>query len=170
MPPKRSAQGNKVAVTSRTRKRNTRSLNPHNIVFKDDDQAKRYSKKWLSDVRYYFGTLKFRVFNQYHEFSIEDLGSILRLPIYWAKDVPDEFPVKQFWSDITGNPSYDSTISKPSGIQNPYFRYAQKGFSYTLFGKGNSTGVASQRELFFLYAIANNELVNATCHTPILSR
>lgn len=126
-------------------------------------------KKWLSDERYYFGTLKFRLFNQYREFPVEDLGSILRLPIYGPEDVPDEFPMKQFWTDITGNSSYGSTTAKPSGIQNPYFRYAQKGFAYTLFGRDNSTGVASQRELFFLYAMANNELVNVACHTPILS-
>ena len=53
-------------------------------------------KKWLCDVRYYFGTLKFRIFNQNHELFVEDLGSILQLPIYGPKDVPDVFPVKQF--------------------------------------------------------------------------
>lgn len=45
-------------------------------------------------------------------------------------------------------------------IQNPYFRYAEKGLTYTLFGRGDSTGVGTQRELFFLHAMTNNEIMN----------
>lgn len=45
-------------------------------------------------------------------------------------------------------------------IQNLCFRYVQKGLAYTLFGRGDSIGVATQRELFFLHAMANNEIIN----------
>lgn len=48
---------------------------------------------------------------------------------------------------------------KSSGIQNPYFRYAQKVLAFTLFSKGDSTGVATQRELFFLFAMENRVVV-----------
>lgn len=133
MPPKRT----NVAESSRTRKSSARSLNPHNIVFEDEEQAKRYlvlarckftpsmyvcertltdlglktevdrmfhvigllefmhfeaptferitleflstldfqlQRKWLGNVRYYFGTLKFCLFNENHELVVEELG------------------------------------------------------------------------------------------------
>lgn len=38
MPPKRT----NVAESSRTQKRSTRTSNPHNLIFEDDGQAKRY--------------------------------------------------------------------------------------------------------------------------------
>lgn len=106
-------------------------------------------RKWLGNARYYFGTLKFRLFNENHELSLEELGNILKLPIYGPKDVPDEFPVKHFWYEITSSPRYGYATSKASMIQNPCFWYAPKGLAYTLFGQGDSTGVATQRELFF---------------------
>lgn len=45
-------------------------------------------------------------------------------------------------------------------IQNPYFWHAQKGLTYTLFGRGDSTKVATERELFFLHAMENNVIIN----------
>lgn len=156
MPPKRT----NVAESSRTRKHSARNSNPHNIVFEDEEQAKRYSvshdvkimpsrymceqsltdlglkskvdrmfhvigllefmnleaptceritleflstldfqlhRKWLGNVRYYFGTLKFHLFIEYHKLTIEELGNILKLPIYGPSDVLDDFPVKHFW-------------------------------------------------------------------------
>lgn len=68
--------------------------------------------------------------------------------------------MKQFWTDITGSSRHGSATAKASGIQNPCFRYAQKGLAYSLFGRGDSTGVATQRELFFLHDMTNNEIVN----------
>jgi hypothetical protein len=55
---------------------------------------------------------------------------------------------------------YSSKGAKASGIQNPCFRYAQKGLAYTLFGRGDSTGVATQRELFFMYSMAQTKTIN----------
>lgn len=40
------------------------------------------------------------------------------------------------------------------------FCYAQKGLVYTLFGHGDNTGVETQRELFFLYSMAQNQAIN----------
>lgn len=45
-------------------------------------------------------------------------------------------------------------------IQNPCIRYAQKGLDFTLFGRGDSTGVATQRELFLIYSMLNREFFN----------
>lgn len=36
-----------------------------------------FHRKWVGDVRYFYGTLKFNLFNQNHKFSVEDLRSIL---------------------------------------------------------------------------------------------
>ncbi|XP_050895833.1 uncharacterized protein LOC127102512 [Lathyrus oleraceus] len=51
MPPKRT----NVAESSRTRKHSTRTSNPHNIVFEDEGQAKRYSvlaRRKITPTRY----------------------------------------------------------------------------------------------------------------------
>jgi hypothetical protein len=50
--------------------------------------------------------------------------------------------------------------AKASGIHNPCFRYAQKALAYTIFGHGDSTRVATQRELFFLYIMASQASIN----------
>lgn len=34
-------------------------------------------KRWIDTTRYYFGTLPFRLFNNYHELSVEELARIL---------------------------------------------------------------------------------------------
>src|SRR3954463_12863071 len=59
-----------------------------------------------------------------------------------------------------GLPQYEARTAKASWIQNPCFRFAQKGLAFTLFGRGDSTGVATKRELYLLYAIVNKEPVN----------
>lgn len=224
MPPKRT----NVIESFKTRQHSARNSNPHNIVFEDEEQAKRYSvlsrckitpsrymceqtltdlglkyevdrmfhvigllefmnfkastferitleflstldfqlqRKWLGNMRYYFGTLKFVIFNENHELTVEELGNILKLPIYGPNDVPNDFPVKHFWSQIIGSPRQGSATANASMIQKPCFRYAQKGLAHTLFGRGDSTGIATQRELFFLHAIANNAIINVVAFT-----
>lgn len=81
-------------------------------------------RKWLGNVRYNFGTLKFLLFNENHELTVEELGNILKLPIYGPGDVLDDFPLKHFWSEITGSLEYGSATAKASMIQNPCFWYA----------------------------------------------
>jgi hypothetical protein len=100
------------------------------------------------------------LFNNYHELSVEELAAILRLPLYGPGAVPDGFAPKDFWIAITGRTNYSSKGAKASGIHNPYLRYTQKGLAYTLFGRGDSTGVATQRELFFMYSMAQNKAIN----------
>lgn len=116
-------------------------------------------------MRYYFGTFKYLLFNENHELIIEELGNILKLPIHGPRDVPNDFPVRHFLSKITGSPQYGSATAKASMIQNPCFRYAKKGLTYTLLGQGGNVGVATQRELFFLHAMANNEIINVAAFT-----
>lgn len=65
--------------------------------------------------------------------------------------MPSGFAAGDFWSAITGLDEYIPNGDKGSWIQNPCFRYAQKRLAYTLFGRGDSTGVASKREFFFLH-------------------
>lgn len=50
--------------------------------------------------------------------------------------------------------------AKASGTQNPCFRYAQKLLAFTLFGRGDGTSVATQRELFSLFAMENRVVVS----------
>lgn len=82
------------------------------------------------------------------------------MPIYGPEDIPNDFPIAQFWTDITSDLSYGSATAEASILQNPCFWYAQKGPAYTLFSRGDNNGVASQRELFFMYDMAHNEMVN----------
>lgn len=45
-------------------------------------------KRWINMTRYYYGTLRFRLFNNYHELFVEELADILRLPLYGPGAVP----------------------------------------------------------------------------------
>lgn len=105
------------------------------------------------------------MFDEDHELSVEELGGILTLPVSGPGAPPDPFSAIDFWRAITGKSGYNPSSGKASGIHNPCFRYAQKGLAYTLFGQGDSTGVAAKRELFFLHFMANNERVNAAAFT-----
>ncbi|KAI5441424.1 hypothetical protein KIW84_010772 [Lathyrus oleraceus] len=109
----------------------------------------------------FYGQITFRLFDEDHKLSIEELGSILRLPVSGPGTPPDTFSAIDFWRAIIGKSGYNPSSGKASGIHNPCFRYASKGLAYTLFGRGDSTGVAAMRELFFLHCMANNERVNA---------
>lgn len=111
-------------------------------------------------MRYYYGTLRFRLFNNNHKISVEELIGILRLPLYGPGAVPNGFSPKDFWTVITGRTDYTSKGEKASGIQNPCFLYAQKGLAYTLFGRGDNMGVATQWELFFMYSMVQNQAIN----------
>lgn len=81
-------------------------------------------------------------------------------PLYGPRAVPDSFDVKTFWLAIMGKSDYASKGAKAFGINNPCFRYAQKVSAFTLFGRGDSTGVATQRELFFLFSMENRVAVS----------
>lgn len=117
-------------------------------------------KRWIDTTTYYFGSLRFRLFNNYHELSMEKLAGILRLPLYGPGAVLDGLSPKDLWIAITWRTNYTSKGDKASDIQNPHFRYAHKGLAYTLFGRGDSMGVATQRELFFMYSMLQNKAIN----------
>lgn len=173
--------------TSRPQKRSNRNLNPHNIIFDNPEQEKRYpvhknrkltptryiceqtlndlglkievdrmfqvlgmlefmsleaptyaritleffstlefqlEKRWINMKRYYYGTLRFFLFNNYHELSVEELAGILRLPLYGPGAIPNGFSPKDLWTSITGITDYTSKGAKSSDVQNPCFRYA----------------------------------------------
>lgn len=99
--------------------------------------------------------MTFRLYNVDHELTVEQLSEILRLPLYGPRAVPDSFDAKTFWLAITRRSNYVAKGPKASGIHNPCFRYAQKVMAFTLFGRGDNTGVVTQRELFFLFSMAN---------------
>lgn len=92
--------------------------------------------------------------------SLQDVGAALKLPSAGHGAPPETFASADFWTAITGRTGYNPSTAKASGIHNPCFRYAQKGLAFTLFGRGDSTGVAAKRELFFLYCMTENSRVN----------
>ncbi|XP_050885076.1 uncharacterized protein LOC127088200 [Lathyrus oleraceus] len=114
----------------------------------------KLKNRWNGTEKEYYGTFHFRLFNTDLELCVDELGIILKLPIVGPGTVPDTLVPTKFWTAITGNAKYVSIGEKASGIHNPCFRYAQKALAYTMFGRGDSTGVATQRELFFLYSMA----------------
>jgi hypothetical protein len=120
----------------------------------------KLKNRWNGTEKEYYGTLQFRLFNTDMELSVDELGSILKLPIVGPRAVPDTFVPAEFWTAITGNTKYFSKWAKASDIHNPCFRYAQKALAYTMFGGEDSTGVATQRELFFLYSMASQTPIN----------
>ena len=116
--------------------------------------------RWTGSDEEYFGTLKFRLFDNDHSLSVEELGRVLKLPSFGPGAPPTTFVASDFWKAITGSFEYVAKGAKASCIHNPCFRYAQKWLAYTLFCRGDSTGVATQRELYLLYGMANKELIN----------
>lgn len=120
----------------------------------------KLEKNWTGHVYEYFGTMSFRLYNEDYSMSVIQLGQCLRLPLVGSGAVPNDFSAGSFWSSITGLPQYEPRSAKASWIQNPCFRYAQKGLAFTLFGRGDSTGVAAKRELYLMHAMVNEEPVN----------
>lgn len=62
--------------------------------------------------------------------------------------------------DLTGRTDYSANYAKASQIKNLVFRYLEKALAFTLFFHGDSIGVGSQWELYFLYCMENNDLIN----------
>ena len=104
--------------------------------------------------------MQFRLFNTDMELTVDEFWRILKLPIIGPGAVPDTFVPMEFLTTITGNTKYVSKGAKASGIHNPCFRYAPKALAYTMFGREDSTGVATQRELFFLYSMVSQTPIN----------
>lgn len=84
----------------------------------------KLEKRWIDPTKYYFGTLRFRLFNNYHELFVEELAGILWLPLYIPGAVSDGFSQKDLWIAIMGRTDYTSKGAKSPDIQNPCFRYA----------------------------------------------
>lgn len=120
----------------------------------------KLKKGWTGTTMYYGGTMNFRLYNIDHELIVKQLGGILRLPMYGPGAVPDNFDANTFWLVITGRLDYVGKGATSSGIQNPCFRYAQKVVAFMLLDRGDNTGVATQMELFFLFAMANRVAVS----------
>src|SRR4051812_34728175 len=93
------------------------------------------------------GTMTFRLYNEDHTLTVEELGAVLHLPIYGRGAIPSYFSPSTFWNSITKEGGYVAKSAKASKIQNPCFRYAQKCLAFSLFGRGDSTGMASRAEL-----------------------
>lgn len=112
----------------------------------------KLKKGWTGTTMYFGGTVNFRLYNG-------------------PRAVPDSFADKTFWLAIMGRLDYVAKGAKASGIQNPCFRYAQKVLTFTLFGRGDSTCVATQKEIFFLFSMENRVAVSvATFAADYLGR
>src|SRR4051812_16499219 len=116
--------------------------------------------KWNGSELEYFGDLEFYMFGNKYTLSVEEVGAALKLPFAGPGAPPETFPACEFWEAITGSAGYNPSKAKASGIHNPCFRYAQKGLAFTLFGRGDSTGVCARRELFLLHNMIEVSRVN----------
>ena len=116
--------------------------------------------KWNGSEMDYYGDLEFCMFGHKHTLSVEEVGAALKLPSSGPGAPPETFPAAEFWEAITGTAGYNPSRAKATGIHNPCFRYAQKGLAYTLFGRGDSTGVCAKRELFLLHNMIDVGRVN----------
>lgn len=127
----------------------------------------KQKKEWTGTTMYYGSTMHFRLYNVDHKLTVEQLGDILRLPLYDPRVVPNSFHAKTFWLAITDRTDYMAKGAKAYEIQNPYFCYAQKVLDFTLFDRGDSIGVDTQRDLFFLFAMENRVVVTLPDPTRI---
>ena len=116
--------------------------------------------KWNGTEMGYYGDLEFCMFGNQHKLTVEEVGAALKLPSSGPGAPPETFPAAEFWEAITGKAGYNPSSAKASGIHNPCFRYAQKGLAFTLFGRGDSTGVCAKRELFLLHSMLEVGRVN----------
>ena len=117
-------------------------------------------RRWNGSETEYYGDLVFQLFGEEHTMSLQEVGAALNLPSVAYGAPPETFAAAEFWTAITGKTGYNPSTGKASGIHNPCFRYAQKGLAFTLFGRGDSTGVAAKRELFFLHCMTESSRVN----------
>lgn len=56
----------------------------------------KLKRSWTGTMMYLGGTMTFRLYNVDHELTVEQLGEILRLPLYGPEVVPDSFDTKTF--------------------------------------------------------------------------
>ena len=61
----------------------------------------RLKTTWTSTIKHHTDTITFRLYNIDHQLTVEELGGILRLPIYGPGAIPDTFRAKSFWLGIT---------------------------------------------------------------------
>lgn len=59
-------------------------------------------RRWTGSEMEFYGQITFRLFDEDHELSVEELGSILRLPVFGPGTPPDTFSAIDFWRAITG--------------------------------------------------------------------
>lgn len=62
----------------------------------------KLKKGWTGTTIYFGGTMSFRLYNVDHKLTVEQLGEILRIPLYGPGVVPDSFDAKTFWLTIMG--------------------------------------------------------------------
>ena len=117
-------------------------------------------RRWNGSELEFYGNLEFCMFGNQHSLSVAEVGAALNLPFSGPGQPPETFHSGEFWEAITGTSGYNPSRAKASGIHNPCFRYAQKGLAYTLFGRGDSTGVCAKRELFLLQNMTEVGRVN----------
>lgn len=102
------------------------------------------------------GRVAFRLFNNEHVLTLSEFNAIYHLPDGGARRLSKDFSDHGFWNDISGKVTYQAALAKASNIYNPCFKYVQRLMANTLFGRGESEGVARQTELYFLWAMIEN--------------
>jgi len=114
---------------------------------------------WERNLPMCTGAITFQLFQMEHRLMLEELGAILGIPVDGPGKLPSDFKPDRFWTKITGT-EYIAKDAKASQIHNPCFRYVQKCLAYSMFGRGDSQGVISQTELFFMSSMISETPVN----------
>ena len=64
------------------------------------------------------------------------------------------------WRELIGESSYNLALSEASRLHSLALRYVHKFLVHSISGKKESTGVVSQRDLFYLYYLSRG----TRCH------
>jgi len=116
----------------------------------------------------------FRLLNNDYEMSLENFCENLGFANAgfvhdsWNRNLKSaDYDPIAFWKSITGLDHYNARSNKASVIHNPVLRYIQRVMACTIWGR-KEVGPARTDELFMLWAMLNNRLVNTCyCNTPL---
>ena len=102
----------------------------------------------------------FRCLGEDRQLTMNEFNENFRFPNVGLTWYPSEFSPTLAWRQLTDQYEYNPRVSKASHIRIHALRYLHRVMSLSIFGRGESTGVVSRVELFFLWAMTNGVQVN----------
>ncbi|XP_021650013.2 uncharacterized protein LOC110642325 isoform X1 [Hevea brasiliensis] len=106
------------------------------------------------------GIIKFRLVGVDYQLNMSEFNGIFGFANDGVRHIPKDFDMEFAWSMLTNTANYNASASKSTKLTNPAFRYLHRFMSHSIFGRGESTGVVSRNELFFLWAMETGQRVN----------